>query len=293
MIIDKEIFRKVELIRINTRQSVTSLFAGEFESAFKGSGLEFQEVREYLPGDEIRSIDWNVTARTGYPHIKRFHEERELSIYFMVDISPSSDFGSGKKTRNEIAAEIVSVLSFSASVNNDRTGLILFSDKTELFIPLSKGITHTLHMVRELLTFKPEEGKGTNIGNALEFLAKIASRRSIIFLLSDFYDNSWQEKIKVTAKKHDLINLYLYDPVERQLPKAGLVEFTDMETGSRYTVDTSDKKIRQAYLERFELRRKELKQTSIKCGADYLDLDISKEYIHRLSGFFSGRGKHR
>lgn len=292
MIIDKEIFRKVELIRINTRQSVTSLFAGEFESAFKGPGLEFQEVREYLPGDEIRSIDWNVTARTGYPHIKRFREERELSIYFMVDISPSSTYSSIGKTRNEIATEIVSVLSFSASMNNDRTGLILFSDDTELFIPLSKGITHTLHMVREMLTFKPR-GEGTNIGRALEYLDKIANRRSIVFLLSDFYDSTWHDKLKVTSKKHDMVNLYLYDPGERQLPKAGLVEFTDSETGDRYTLDTSDKKIRQVYLERFERRRKELRQTSLKYGADFLDLDISKEYIHRLSGFFTGRGKHR
>ncbi len=291
MVINKEIFRKVELIRINTRQSVTSLFAGEFESAFKGSGLEFQEVREYLPGDEIRSIDWNVTARTGYPHIKRYREERELSIYFMVDISSSSNFGSSGKTRNEIAAEIVSVLSFSASMNNDRTALILFTDNTELFIPLSKGMTHTLHMVRELLTFKPS-GKGTDIGKALEYLGKMTSRRSVIFLISDFYDSTWQERIKITAKKHDLVNIYLYDPGEKQLPRAGLVDFTDSETGAKFTLDTSDSKVRAAYVKRFETRLKNLKQITARWGADFLDLDISKEYIHKLSVFFINRGKH-
>ncbi len=291
MVIDKEIFRKVELIRINTRHSVTSLFAGEFESAFKGSGLEFQELREYLPGDEIRSIDWNVTARTGYPHIKRFREERELSIYFLVDISSSLNFGFREKTKNEIAAEIVSVLSFSATINNDRTGILLFTDKTELFIPLSRGIKHTLYMVRELLTFRPV-GKGTDIGKALEYLGKIANRRSIVFLFSDFYDNTWQERIKITARKHDLVNVYLYDPGERELPKAGLVNFTDSETGEGYILDTSDRKVRQAYRKRFETRLKELRETSAKCGADFLDLDISKEYIHKLSVFFTKRGKH-
>ncbi len=292
MIIDKEIFRKVELIRINTRQSVTSLFAGEFESAFRGSGLEFEEVREYLPGDEIRSIDWNVTARTGFPHVKRFREERELSIFFLVDLSSSSNFGSLNKTRNETAAEIVSVLSFSSNMNNDRTGLLLFTDRTELFIPLSKGMTHTLHMVRELLTFRPE-GKKTDIGQALEYLGKITTRRSVVFLISDFYDSNWLKHMKITAGRHDLVNLYLYDPFEKELPKAGLVDFTDSESGEKYTLDTSDRKVRTVYRERFETRLKSLKEISNKYGADFIDIDISREYIHKLSQFFISRGKRK
>ncbi len=292
MAIDKEILRKVDLIRITTRQSVTSLFAGEFESAFKGQGLEFQEVREYLPGDDIRTIDWNVTARTGFPHIKRFREERELSIYFLVDVSPSAVFGTGGKTRGEVAAEIVSVLSFSASINNDRTGLVLFSDKIELFLPLSKGITHTLRMTRELLAHKPL-GTGTRIAAALEYLGKVAHRRSIVFLISDFYDDTWEDQMKISAKKHDLINLYLYDPSERELPKAGLMDFVDSETGSRYTLDTSNRKTRQAYSQRFAARLDSLKKTSRKYGADFIELDTSEDYTHRLGSFFIQREKRR
>ena len=248
--IAREILRKVELIRILTRQSVTSLFAGEFESAFKGHGLEFEEVREYTPGDEIRTIDWNVTARSGYPHVKRYREERELSIYFLVDLSPSGEFGSSGKTRNEVAAEIVSVLSFSASMNNDRTALVLFSDEVELFIPPSKGSTHSLHMVRELLAHE-STGEGTNIASALDFLGKVASRKSIVFLFSDFYDEGWTEKVRTSARKHDLVAMYLYDPLERSLPRAGVVDFTDPETGRTVTLDTGSKKVRIAYEKRF------------------------------------------
>ena len=292
MAIDKEILRKVDLIRITTRQSVTSLFAGEFESAFKGQGLEFQEVREYLPGDDIRTIDWNVTARTGFPHIKRFREERELSIYFLVDVSPSSGFGTGPKTRDEVAAEIVSVLSFSASLNNDRTGLVLFSDAVELFIPLAKGITHTLRMTRELLAHR-SLGTGTSIAAALEYLGKVAHRRSTVFLLSDFYDDTWEDQMKVAAKKHDLVNLYLYDPREQELPKAGLMDFYDSETGGTYPLDTSDRRVRQAYSERFASRLAGLKAVSRKYGADFLELDTSEDYTRRLGSFFIQREKRR
>ena len=289
--IDKEILKKVELIRILTRQSVTSLFAGEFVSAFKGQGLEFQEVREYLPGDEIRSIDWNVTAKTGFPHVKRFREERELSIYFLVDISPSSSFGSGEKSRSEIAAEIVSVLSFSASMNNDRTGLLLFSDQPELFIPLSKGMTHTLHMVRQLLTHKPER-KNTSISSALEFLGKVTQRRSTIFLLSDFYDTDYLDQLKIAARRHDLVSIYLFDPKEKTLPSAGLINFIDSETGKQITIDSSSKRVRVDYEKRFNDRLVNLEKSFRKYGCDFLAMDITKEYIHTLSQFFLKR-EHR
>jgi uncharacterized protein (DUF58 family) len=290
--IDKEILKKVELIRILTRQSVTSIFAGEFESAFKGEGLEFQEVREYLPGDEIRSIDWNVTARTGYPHIKRYREERELSVYFLVDISASSAYGSGGKSRAEIAAEIVSVLSFSASQNNDRTGLLLFSDQVELFIPLSRGMTHTMHMVRELLAYEPT-GKKTSVSSALDYLGRVAHRRSIVFLLSDFYDPGFYKQLKITSRRHEIVSLYLYDPIEKELPAAGLMSFSDAETGKMITIDTSNSKVRTEYKKRFSERLEMLRQIFKKYGSDFLEIDISKEYIHILSRFFLQKESRR
>ncbi|MDC7227335.1 MAG: DUF58 domain-containing protein [Spirochaetales bacterium] len=292
MPIDKEILKKVELIRIMTRQRVTSVFAGEFESAFKGEGLEFEEVREYQPGDEIRTIDWNVTARTGYPHIKRYREEREQSIYFLVDVSPSGEFGSGGRTRSELAAEIVSVLSFSASNNNDRTGLLLFSDKPELFIPPGKGMTHTMHMVREMLTHKPE-GHRTSVSAALDYLGQVAHRRSIVFILSDFYDPGFHRQLSISARRHEIVCLYLYDPAEKSLPDGGLVSFTDSETGRSTLLDTSSRRVRTEYERRFYERLDMLRSTFSRYGCDFLDIDISEEYIRSLSEFFIRREKRR
>ncbi len=290
--IDKEILKKVELIRIITRQRVTSIFAGEFESAFKGAGLEFEEVREYSPGDEIRSIDWNVTARTGFPHIKRFREEREQSVFFLVDVSPSGDFGSKGRSRAETAAEIVSVLSFSASQNNDRTGLLLFSDRPELFIPPGRGMTHTMHMVRELLAFRPE-GRGTSIASALNYLGRVVHRRSIVFLISDFYDPGFYDELKVSSRKHEIVSLYLYDPAEKELPQAGLMTFEDAETGRSIMLDTSDRRVRAEYKKRFLHRLVQLGNTFRRYGCDFLELDISEEYIHKLSSFFLKREARR
>ena len=290
--IDKDILKKVELIRIMTRQRVTSSFAGDFESAFKGQGLEFEEVREYQPGDEIRSIDWNVTARAGFPHIKRYREERELSIYFLVDVSSSGSFGTGGKSRAETAAEIVSILSFSASQNNDRTGLLLFSEKPELFIPPGKGMTHTMHMVREMLAYESEGGR-TSIAAALEYLGRVAHRRSIIFLLSDFYDPGFYDELKITSRRHEIVNIYLYDPAERMLPDGGIISFEDSETGQLVTIDTSDSKIRKEYQRRFSIRLENLRKTFGKYGCDFLDINIAEEYIHILSRFFLKREMRR
>ncbi len=275
-----------------TRQRVTSVFAGEFESAFRGEGLEFEEVREYQPGDEIRTIDWNVTARTGFPHVKRFREERELSIYFLVDVSPSAGFGSSGRNRAETAAEIVSILSFSATQNNDRTGLLLFSDRPELFIPPGKGTTHTMHMVRELLSFRPE-GTGTSVAAALDYLGSVAHRRSIIFLVSDFYDPGFYDQLKVTAQRHEIVSMYLYDPAEKKLPVCGMVNFTDMETGRTSTIDTSNRRVRNEYEKRFSQRLDSMRQAFGKYGCDFIDLDISEEYIHTLSRFFIQRERRR
>ena len=280
--IPKEILEKVDRIQLFARHKVTSVFAGEYESAFKGRGLEFEEVREYMPGDEIRSIDWNVTARTGIPHIKRFREERELTIYFAVDVSPSGEFGSSGKTKNELAAEIVSVLSLSAAINNDKTSMLLFADDVEHFIPPGKGQTHGLHMIRELLAFKPE-GTGTNIKKALSFIGRIAHRPGILFILSDFYDSDWENELSVLSRKHDVLALHIYDPLEKQLPDAGLLELTDRETGETGVVDTSSKEVRKAYERNFSERINAEANLFRKWGCDYLALDSSVEYIHELS----------
>lgn len=280
--IPREILEKVDRIQLFARHKVTSVFAGEYESAFKGRGLEFEEVREYMPGDEIRSIDWNVTARTGIPHIKRFREERELTIYFAVDVSPSGEFGSSGKTKNEIAAEIVSVLSLSASINNDKTSLLLFSDNTELFIPPGKGQTHGLHMIRELLAFRPE-GTGTRIASALSFIGRIAHRPGIIFLLSDFFDAEWETELSVLSRKHDVIALHVYDPLEARLPEAGLLELTDAESGETRLVDTASAETRKAWEENFNKRIERETRLFGSWGCDYLALDSSREYLHALS----------
>lgn len=291
--INKEILKKVDLIRIMTRRTVTSLFAGEFESAFKGQGIEFEEVREYQPGDEIRTIDWNVTARSGIPHVKRYREERELSIYFLVDASASSYYGSAGKTKAEIAAEIVSVLSFSASQNNDKTALLMFSEEPELFIPLSKGIKHSMHMTRELLMHESARQE-TSITAALDYLGRIAHRRGIVFLISDFYDQgAWIDALKVNAQKHEVVGLYLYDPAERQLPDCGLMTLRDAESGELITVDSSSKTVRTEYERNFDRRLNDLKSTFYRYNCDFLSLDVSKEYIHSLSAFFLQREGRR
>ena len=284
----KEILEKVQRIQLFARHKVTSVFAGEYESAFKGHGLEFEEVREYMPGDEIRSIDWNVTARTGIPHIKRFREERELTIYFIADVSLSGDFASGGKTKNEIIAEIVSVLSLSASVNNDKTSLILFSDGIELFIPPGKGQTHGLHMIRELLAHEPE-GRATDISAALSFLGKIAHRPGVVFLLSDFLDDTWEDELGVLSRRHDIVGLHVYDPLEKTLPNIGLVSLLEKESGQTRFVDTSSADVRRQYENRFRRRMENEERLFRSWGCDFLAIDAGREYIHDLSNLLLRR----
>src|SRR5574337_129223 len=237
--ISKDILKKIQQIEIHTRRLVNEAFVGEYHSVFKGRGMEFEEVREYQPGDEIRTIDWNVTARMGRPFIKRYVEERELTVMLLVDVSASGNFGSIKQLKNEVAIEICSLLAFSAIKNNDKVGLIMFTDKIEKFIPPKKGPTHVLRVIRELLCTEPT-GKGTNISVALEYMNKISSRRAITFMVSDFIANDYAHALRIANKKHDVIAITIADPREQELPNVGFIELKDAESGERSEEHTSE-----------------------------------------------------
>jgi len=237
--IPRQILQKVKRIEIRTRGLVNNLFGGEYHSVFKGRGMTFSEVREYQPGDDIRLIDWNVTARTGSPFIKIFEEERELTVYLLVDISASGEFGSGQQLKREIGAEIAAVLGFSAIKNNDKVGLILFSDEIEKYVVPKKGKSHVLRVVRELLYTVPER-TGTSLKNALDYLLKVAKRKSVVFIISDFLDQEYWSSLKVVNRKHDVIGIHLYDPAETNMPDMGLAKVEDPETGKVSLVSASD-----------------------------------------------------
>ncbi len=286
--ISKDIEKKIELIKITSRKKASGAFIGGYESAFKGQGIEFDEVREYQPGDDVRSIDWNVTARTGITHIKRFSEERELTIIFAVDVSKSQFFGTTSKSKLDVVAEIVSVLSFAATANSDRTGLLLFSDDIEEYIPASKGQSHNLRMVRDLLAFEPK-GVKTDISSAVDFLQNVLDRKAIIFILSDFFDSGWEDKLKIAGMKHDVIALNVVDPLEKSLPNLGLLTVSDSENGNSMVIDTSSKRYRDKYKKEYLKRSKYLMQTLSKCGVSQIVIDSDKEWIDRVSLFFSRR----
>lgn len=286
--IDRELIKKIKRIEISTKHSVTAAFAGEYKSAFKGQGIEFEEVREYIPGDEIRSIDWNVTARMGHPYIKRFREERELTIYLLVDLSASGSFGSTGKTKNEMTAEIASVLSYTAIRNNDRVGLLVFTDAVETFIPPGKGVRHITRIIREILNFQPK-GKKTSISNALDFLGRMDKKGAVVFLLSDFIDTDYRAKMKVLSKKHDFIALLVSDPLEKNLPDLGLMEICDLETGERLLIDSSSRAVREAFEKQSRARVDNLRKTFAAVGIDMLDLVAGSDWVHTLLVFFLNR----
>ena len=250
--IPKQILKKVKRIEIRTRGLVNDLFGGEYHSVFKGRGMTFSEVREYQPGDDIRLIDWNVTARTGSPFIKVFEEERELTVYLIVDISASGEFGSNQQLKREFGAEIAAVLGFSAIKNNDKVGLILFSEDVEKYVVPKKGKSHVLRVVRELL-YTDSKKSGTSIKKALDYLLKVAKRKSVIFLISDFLDDGYWSSLKVVNRKHDLIGIQLYDPAEISLPDLGLSKIEDPETGSAFWIDTSSKSSLKALKKRLDI----------------------------------------
>jgi len=288
--IPKEILKKVRQIEIKTGRLVNDVFAGEYESIFKGRGMEFHEVREYVPGDDIRSIDWNVTARAGHPYVKKFVEERELTVIIMADISGSGNFGTRNKMKIELMAEIGAVLSFSAIKNNDKIGLLLFTDKIEKFIPPKKGRPHVLRVIRELLYFKPESKK-TSISSALEYLGKVLKKRAVIFLISDFMDSGYERLLRILNKRHDIVGISISDPRERELANIGLVEFEDAETGEVLFLDTGDDLLKKELAERrssfIDARNKAFRSM----GLDSIDISTDRPYTKPLILFFKARAK--
>ncbi|MEK6728525.1 MAG: DUF58 domain-containing protein [Planctomycetota bacterium] len=288
--ISKDILKKIKQIQIHTRRLVNDAFVGEYHSVFKGRGMEFDEVREYQPGDEIRTIDWNVTARMGRPFIKRFVEERELTVMLLVDISPSGNFGSAEQLKNEVATEICALLAFSAIKNNDKVGLIVFTDKIEKFIPPKKGIKHVSRVIRELLCAQPT-GKGTNIPVALEYLNKISARRTISFLVSDFIATNYAHALRIANKRHDVIAVSITDPRERELPNVGFIELKDAESGETLLVDTSNLHARKEYSALCNRQMQERSKLFRSMGVDEIVINTGKHYIDPIVRFFRIREK--
>jgi len=274
----KEILQKIRRIEIQTRNLVNDVFSGEYHSVFRGRGMEFSEVREYQPGDSIRTIDWNVTARTGHPFVKKYVEERELTVILMVDASSSGEFGTCRKTKREISAEISALLAFSAIKNNDRVGLIIFTDQVEKFVPPKKGSKHVLRVIRELLYFRPH-GRGTDIVAALDYLNRLTRRKAVVFLISDFLCSGYEQALRVTNKRHDLVAISITDPREQTLPNVGFVELEDAETGERILRDTSDRSFRQSFTEsNARLSRERARQfAAMNVDAVNISLDMTED----------------
>ena len=290
--IPKELIHKIRRIQITTSRKVTDVFAGQYQSVFKGLGMEFDEVREYLPGDEIRSIDWNVTARMGHPYIKKFVEERELTIMILLDVSMSCRFGTAGRLKSELAAEICSVVAFSAIQNHDKVGMLTFTDRVEKFIPPRKGSRHVLRVVREALYNEPK-GKGTDINNVLEHLNRVTTRRTISFLVSDFFAPDFKKSLSMTNKRHDVIAVTIIDPSEEDLPEAGIVKLHDAETNTPLEIDTSAREVRKAYNEtaaRNAIKRKQLFQS---VNVDNINIRTDKTYVEPLIRFFQVREKRK
>jgi uncharacterized protein (DUF58 family) len=290
-VIPREILKKVRQIEIRTNREVTDVLGGQYHSVFKGRGMEFEEVREYLPGDEVRAIDWNVTARFGHPFIKKFKEERELTVMLLVDVSGSGQFGSVRQTKNELAAELAAVLAFSAVRNNDKVGLVMFTDAVEKYVPPKKGRRHVLRVVREILAFKPA-GRGTDIVRALDYLNQVQRRRAVTFLLSDFQvgdTETLSRKLRVTGSRHDLVALSLRDPREETLPAVGLLELRDNETGERVLLDTFDARVRDRYEQAARQRFDQLRRLLRNSACDHVEIRTDLDYLKPLVQFFRSR----
>jgi len=288
--IPAEILRKVRKIELSTRHMVDDLFGGEYHSVFKGMGMEFDEVREYAPGDEVRSIDWNVTARMGRPFIKRYREERELTVLLVVDASASGLFGSADRLKSEIIAEVASVLAFSAIRNQDKVGCLIFTDRVEKFIPPEKGHRHVLRIIRELLYFKPE-GSGTDLGGALETVTHLLKRKAVVFLVSDFLTEGYETPLRLAARRHDLIALNIHDPLETELPDVGLLHLRDAETGERVWIDSGNRWVRKHFAEEARQRLANFSQLCGRNGVDEIRLDVTQDYARPLVQFFRRRAK--
>lgn len=287
--LDRETLRKIRRIRLHTRLILESGIVGSYHAAFKGRGMEFAEVREYQPGDDVRTIDWNVTARSGVPHVKKYIEERDLTLLLLIDISGSSSFGSRYIAKRDLAAEISGVLAFSAVANKDRVGAVLFSDEIEMFIPPSRGEMHALRIVRDTIVHQPRS-RGTSIEKAVRFARGILKRRSIVALISDFQDHGYEKALAALRRKHDVFALHLRDPLEKSMPDVGLVRLIDPETGELVVLDTSDPQVRAALIPPDEL---ETRASLRQCGIDSIPLTTSEPYDRPLQGFFKGRERRR
>jgi len=288
--IPREILQKVRRIEIATRGLVNDVFSGEYHSVFKGRGMSFAEVREYHYGDDIRAIDWNVTARTGAPFVKVFDEERELTVMLLVDASGSGEFGSLEQMKNEMAVEICAALAFSAIKNNDKVGLIIFTDRVEKFVPPRKGRRHVLRVLRELLYFAPE-GRGTDVGGALEYLTRVIRRRAVVFLVSDFLAEGYERALSVAGRRHDVVAVEIGDRREEALPAIGLIELEDAETGEQIVVNTSDRAFRQAFQARIEKARADRLRTFRRTKVDVMSLHTGDSYVEPLMRFFKERAR--
>jgi len=286
--IPEDLIKKIRQIQIYTSRAVDASFAGQYESVFKGRGMQFDEVREYSPGDDIRTIDWNVTARTGKPYIKRFVEEREMTVLFAVDLSASGEFGTVNKMKNELAAEFCAVVAFAAAKNNDKVGLLIFTDEIELYIPPKKGSRHVLRLIRELLCFKMPRRK-TNISLALDYIARVTRKKATVFLVSDFLESDFKKSLGLLNKRHDVIAVPVRDRVEISMPSAGLIEFQDAETGELILVDTSSGKFHNEYDDKSVGRFDELRNLLRSINVDCISVRTDKPYIQDLVKFFHMR----
>src|SRR5882672_4259899 len=285
-----EILKKIRALEIKTKGLVQSVFAGDYHSVFKGRGMNFEDVREYQPGDEIRAIDWNVTARLGTAFVKKFTEERELTVMLIVDVSASGNFGSAAQSKRELAAEVACLLAFSAIRNNDKVGLILFTDRVELFIPPKKGRSHTLRIIREILFFEPA-GRGTAPALALDYLNKVVTRRAVVFFISDFQAPDFSHTLAVSGRRHDFIAIHIHDERERILPNIGIITLEDAETGDQIEINTADRTTRARFSGLVDERDQELTRVLRRNNIDAIALQTGKDYLPQLRSFFKQRGR--
>jgi uncharacterized protein (DUF58 family) len=283
-----ELLRHIRHIEIRTRRTVNDVLAGQYESVFRGSGIAFEEVREYQPGDDVRTIDWNVTARMGHPFVKRYREEREQTVVLLVDVSASQAFGTAARWKNEVAAELCALLAFSAVKNNDKVGVVLFSDHVEHFVAAAKGTSHVLRLIRDVLYFQPA-GRGTDIATALGYLNRVTHRRAIVFLFSDFLTAGFERSLRIAARRHEVVAVRLVDPRERELPSGALVDLEDAETGMRMTVDSGSRAFRQVYAERAAARSEEFARLCRKANVDAIEVRTEARYVDPLVRFFRQR----
>jgi len=287
-VIPREYLKKIRTIEFRTNQLARDLLTGAYHSVFKGRGMDFEEVREYQPGDDVRTIDWNVTAKTGTPHIKKYREERQLTVMILVDVSASDQWGSGEQTKKDLAAEIASVLAFSATRNGDKVGLILHSDRVESYIAPKKGRSHIFRLIREILFYRPE-GRGTSLKTALDYLNLVQSRPAVVFMVSDFLDEGYERILKVSARRHDLIAISICDRRELEIPDVGRILLEDAETGELVEVDTSDRKVRERYAREAGEARRLGKSRLSKAGLDVIELETGVPYLLELKKFFERR----